>query len=311
MRTILGKALFCVVIVPIILAVGCAIAKKPTVTSVQISDVVSDPSCSFDYSKYSGKWQKVATSQAMELWIDSMSPWYAGRDLAVATSSAKRGSGGPEFDEAIAVIRTLYPDNLCFPPIDCEWDNCPSGCRGIRAYLLEHPDNPDMMFVAYNQMSAYRSQQGQVFLLRRIGDEWAELQLTSLALAPLHPDPRFTMIDWMAYVWECDGWSLYAGMYYTYYLAGEGAPDGYAFFQSRDNGESWLPITNKSYGYRLHLPISPPDNARLVRVYYHQDKELGQITRFAVGEDMTLYALTHSYSPTPTSTPAPSSSPAP
>jgi hypothetical protein len=129
-------------------------------------------------------------------------------------------------------------------------------------------------------------------MLRRIAGEWTELQFTSAALDPLPPAPGFTMIDWMGFVWECDGWSLYVGAYNTDYLSYGLAPGGYAFFRSRDGGQSWSPIANQRDGYSLPDPPMPlPDNAMLATIYYHQDSE--QIARFAVGEDMTLYALTY------------------
>lgn len=243
-----------------IVLIGCTPVSAP----MQASTHTPAPPCP---ASYPGKWREVLEWQAIEVINSTL------------------------LDEIITAVKELYPEERCYPPVVCDIDSCPSGCRDVEIYMLQHPDDPTDVFVVYKKI-AYHHSLVNTILLRRTNGEWSEL--------PQPPYYRTHMmdVDLIGFVWECDAWSLYAQAHNTDYLITCGKPCDSGFFQSRDNGRSWSSFAN-CFACPAP-PLSPPSDAKLAMEFCYEAE--GELTHFAwVGD--TLYAFTHPFTSINSSSP--------
>lgn len=95
-------------------------------------------------------------------------------------------------------------------------------------YFLEHPTNPETLFVEYDRL--YRNHTCQdTTLLRRVDGVWALLNT---------PNPGMSSYDAASlygFIWECDSWSLYITAGEGYYMSASSS-----LYRSRNGGFHWL-----------------------------------------------------------------------
>ncbi|MBN1977806.1 MAG: hypothetical protein JW918_10420 [Anaerolineae bacterium] len=93
--------------------------------------------------------------------------------------------------------------------------------------FIENPDNPEILFVEYDRL--YRSGTCQdTTLLRRANGVWQLLPTPAPGMS------SYDAADLIAFVWECDGWSLYIAAGEGYYLSASREP-----YRSRTGGLHW------------------------------------------------------------------------
>lgn len=257
-------------ILAVVSLAGCVAVHQASETTAVITPTVAAKPCPFSYL---GEWHYIAGSQVQKVEDPTL--------LDGATSF---------------VQNSIEP---CLP-----W------YEEVEVYMLQHPDNHDLVLVEYDLPYGTHHLVSTLLLLRTGGD-WMELTV------PPYPTVAFYTVDadLMGFVWECDGWSLYLGARNTEFYHGMDHPEYAVFYQSRDNGSSWIPPSiNGSppfrlvYGVSWH-PLEPPsislpDSTVLATGFYDEERE--RLTRFAWAEETrALYAFTYPFHPTPTPPPIP------
>ncbi len=213
--------------------------------------LTSDVSCPINYSEHGGVWQEVVSSQMEEV---------TDRTL---------------LDEVVSVVNTLYPENRCFPPVECNLDSCPSRCVGLTVHSIQHPDEPGTIFVAYTRHLDARGDSSTI-LLRRTESTWTELSFMGANSGI--PGVYMMEVGFMGFAQECDDWSLYVGAAYTSYLNNNWRLQ--YFYRSRDNGDTWLPLNSGLCGSSTDISVEPPERSRFVGT--HCDSSQGLTTVFAL-----------------------------
>ncbi len=213
------------------------------------------PPCSFNYP---GEWHKLVSSQVRPV------------------------TDGDLFDEILTVVEELHPDP--YPR-----------ARGVEIYMLQHPNDPETIFVECDQLH-WSHGHVETVLLRRVGGEWTQLG-----------DSRGPWSIWdrtlFGFAWECNGWSLYIGLRDTEYQHGNTQLRTTSILQSRDNGETWGLCSRLGTGHaELPMPpIPPPPDTILATGCYDEERQM--LSRFAWTENRTLYALTYPITSTLSLTP--------
>lgn len=95
-------------------------------------------------------------------------------------------------------------------------------------YFLEHPTNPETLFVEYDRLYRIHTCEDTT-LLRRVDGVWELLPTPKPGMS------SYDAADLIAFVQECNEWSLYIAAGEGYYLSAHKDP-----YRSRDGGLSWL-----------------------------------------------------------------------